>query len=228
MRCKLLEDRSSWQEYLPLSSKVKTVRAIIWALLVPITSEARDRINLPQNGMKTPDMESTMVNPPMGFGFPGSHSAIWRSLIREKPVVAKRLCSPIQTALLFLAPAWPAASWTGLSWRTSQTRIFLSRDVVTSMLPLAFHDRLWTMSLCLSVRDDWPVPMSQSLIVKSPDAEARMFSAAGLKRTCPTFLRKRSASQARGGCALWALTSSVRPACSLGRHRGPLRRRCKA
>lgn len=32
------------------------------------------------------------------------------------------------------------------------------------------------------------MPTSQSLIVKSPEAEARMFSAAGLNRTCPTFL----------------------------------------
>lgn len=44
------------------------------------------------------------------------------------------------------------------------------------------------MSVCLSVRGAWPVWMSQSLTVKSPEAEARMFSAAGLKRTCPTFL----------------------------------------
>lgn len=60
------------------------------------------------------------------------------------------------------------------------------------MLPLAFQVRLWTMSLCLSVRGDWPVPTSQSLMVKSPDAEARMFSAEGLKRTCPTFLKNQS------------------------------------
>jgi len=34
------------------------------------------------------------------------------------------------------------------------------------------------------------VLMSHSLIVKSPEAEARIFSAAGLKRTCPTFLKR--------------------------------------
>lgn len=142
----------------------------------------------PQNGMQTPEMESIMLKPPIGSGLPGSHSAICLSLILEKPVVAKRLCSPIHTALLFFAPAWPGASWTGCSWRTSQTRIFLSREVVTSMLPLAFHDKLCTMSLCLSVSGDCPVVMSQSLTVKSPEADARMFSAEGLKRTCPTFL----------------------------------------
>jgi hypothetical protein len=32
-----------------------------------------------------------------------------------------------------------------------------------------------------------PASMSQILIVKSPDADARTFSAAGLKSTCPTF-----------------------------------------
>lgn len=143
---------------------------------------------LPQKGMQTPEMESNMVKPPIGSGVPGSHRAICRSLIRENPVVANLLWSPIHTALLFLAPPWPAYSWTARSWRTSHTRIFLSREVVTSMLPLAFHDRLWTMSLCFRVRGDWPVPTSQSLIVKSPEADARMFSAAGLKRTCPTFL----------------------------------------
>jgi hypothetical protein len=60
--------------------------------------------------------------------------------------------------------------------------------VVASILPLAFHVKLWTISLCLRVRGDWPVLTSQSLMVKSPEAEARIFSAAGLKRTCPTFL----------------------------------------
>lgn len=140
--------------------------------------------------MQTPEMASRCWNPPMGSLRPGSHRAIWRSLILEKPVVAKRLCSPSQTALLFLAPVWPAASWTGFSWRTSHTRIFLSLDVVTRRLPLAFHDRLCTMSACCRVRWLWPVPTSQSLIVKSPEAEARMFSAAGLNRTCPTFLSR--------------------------------------
>ena len=129
-----------------------------------------------------------MVKPPIGCVLPGSQRAICRSLILEKPVVAKRLCSPIHTARLFFAPAWPGASCTGVSWRTSHTRIFLSRDVVTSMLPAAFHDRLWTMSLCFRVSGAWPVPTSHILMVKSPDAEARMFSAEGLNRTCPTFL----------------------------------------
>lgn len=140
--------------------------------------------------MQMPEMESIMWKPPMGSSRPGSHRAIWRSLMREKPVVAKRLCSPIQTALLFFAPAWPGASWTGCSWRTSQTRIFLSREVVASREPLAFHVRLCTMSACWRAWVGWPVPMSQSLMEKSPDAEARMFSAAGLNRTWPTFLLK--------------------------------------
>lgn len=39
------------------------------------------------------------------------------------------------------------------------------------------------MSLCFSASGDWPVVMSHSLMLKSPDAEARMFSAAGLKWT---------------------------------------------
>lgn len=108
--------------------------------------------NVPQKGMHTPEMESNMVNPPIGSGLPGSQSAICRSLIRENPVVAMRLCSPIQTALLFFAPLWPGASCTGFSCRTSQTLSFLSLEVVTNMLPVAFHDKLCTMSVCLRVR----------------------------------------------------------------------------
>lgn len=68
-------------------------------------------------------------------------------------------------------------------------RSFLSRQVVTNSEPLALQDKLCTMSPCLRVRLDAPVPISQSLIVVSPEADARMFSAAGLNRTCPTFLR---------------------------------------
>lgn len=139
--------------------------------------------------MHTPEMESSIVNPPIGSGFPGSQSAICLSLMREKPVVATRLCSPIHTALLFLAPAWPGCSLTGFSWRTSHTLSFLSRDVVARSVPLAFHERLCTMSLWRRTWCDWPASTSQSLMVKSPEAEARMFSAAGLKLTCPTFLR---------------------------------------
>ena len=126
----------------------------------------------------------------MGSFLPGSQSAICLSLILEKPVVAKRLCSPIQTARLFLAPSWPGNSWTGFSWRASHTRTFLSLEVVTRRAPFALQDRLCTMSLCLRVRGDWPVLMSHSLMVKSPEADARMLSAAGLKRTCPIFLDK--------------------------------------
>ncbi len=136
-----------------------------------------------------PEIESREVKPPIGSFLPGSHSPICLSLIREKPVVAIRLCSPIHTARLFLAPSWPGYSCTGACCRTSQTRSFLSREVVTINAPLALHDRLWTISGCLSVRFAWPVPMSQSLMVRSPEADARMFSAAGLKRTCPTFLQ---------------------------------------
>lgn len=108
--------------------------------------------------------------------------------MREKPVVAIRLCSPIHTARLFFAPSWPGPTCAGFSWRTSHTRSFLSLEVVTSRLPVEFHERDWTMSLCWSFRGDCPVVMSHSLMLKSPDAEARMFSAAGLKRTWPTFL----------------------------------------
>ncbi len=124
----------------------------------------------------------------MGSLLPGSHRASCLSLVRENPVVAMRLCSPSQATRLFLAPVWPAASWTGFSCRTSHTRSFLSLDVVAKSLPLALHDRLCTMSGCFSVMAVCPDEMSHSLSVRSPEAEARMFSAAGLKRTCPTFL----------------------------------------
>ena len=139
--------------------------------------------------MQTPDIESRTVKPPIGSArLPASHKAICRSLIFEKPVVARRLCSPIQTTLLFLAPVCPGASCAALSCRTSHTRSFLSRDVVASIVPFAFHDRLWTMSPCFSVMCALPVPTSQSLIVWAPEADANMFSAAGLNKTCPTFL----------------------------------------
>ena len=144
--------------------------------------------DLPQNGMQTPEIESKVVNPPIGsLGLPTSHNAICLSLIFEKPVVAIRSCSPIQTALLFFAPEWPGTSCAALSCRTSQIRSFLSREVVTSNVPFALHDKLCTISPCLSVSDDFPVPISHILIVKSPDADARMFSAAVLKSTWPTF-----------------------------------------
>lgn len=54
---------------------------------------------------------------------------------------------------------------------------------------MAFHESDWTISPWVSFRADCPVLISHSLMVKSPEAEASMFSAAGLKRTWPTFLR---------------------------------------
>jgi hypothetical protein len=124
------------------------------------------RYSLPQKGMQTPDIESKTVKPPIGSAkLPTSHNAICRSLILEKPVVATRLCSPIQTTLLFFAPVCPGASCAALSCRTSHIRSFLSREVVTSKLPFALHDKLWTMSPCFNVRWALPVPISQSLIV---------------------------------------------------------------
>ena len=138
--------------------------------------------------MQTPDIESKVVKPPIGsFGLPTSHRAICLSLIFEKPVVATRSWSPIQTALLFFAPEWPGASCAALSCRTSQIRSFLSREVVTNSVPLALQDKLWTISPCFRVNADFPVPISQILIVKSPDADARMFSAVVLNSTCPTL-----------------------------------------
>lgn len=154
----------------------------------PLPARNRQLVLSSQKGIHTPEMESRLLKPPIGLSLPGSQSASWRSLMREKPVVAIRLCSPIHTARLFLAPSWPGPTCAGFSWRTSHTRSFLSRDVVTSRFPVAFHDRDCTMSLCWSFRGAWPVLMSHSLMVKSPDADARIFSAAGLKRTWPTFL----------------------------------------
>lgn len=154
----------------------------------PLPARYRQFVPSSQKGMHTPEMESRLLKPPIGLSWPGSHSASCRSLMRENPVVAIRLCSPIHTARLFLAPSWPWPTCAGFSWRTSQTRSFLSLEVVTSRLPLAFHESDCTMSLCWSFRGDCPVPMSQSLMLKSPEAEARIFSAAGLKRTWPTFL----------------------------------------
>jgi hypothetical protein len=144
--------------------------------------------NTPQNGMQTPEIESNVENPPIGSeGLPISHNAICLSLILEKPVVATRSCSPIQTALLFFAPEWPGTSCAALSCLVSHIRSFLSRDVVAIRVPLALQDKLCTVSPCLSVNDDCPVPISHNFIVKSPDADARMFSAEGLKSTWPTF-----------------------------------------
>lgn len=56
--------------------------------------------------------------------------------------------------------------------------------------PFALHDKDCTISPTLRVSFGEPASISQILILKSPDAEAIMFSAAGLKRTCPTFLQK--------------------------------------
>src|SRR3569833_359826 len=110
--------------------------------------------DIPQKGMHTPEIESSVVKPPMGSFLPGSQRAICRSLIRENPVVAKRLCSPIQTARLFLAPVWPGASCTGFSCRTSNTRSFLSLDDVTRKAPLALHDiRVFQGEACLAACD---------------------------------------------------------------------------
>ena len=117
-----------------------------------------------------------------------SHNPSCRSLILEKPVVATLSCSPIQTARLLLAPAWPGPTCAGCSCRTSHTRSFLSRDVVTSRLPLALYDNDCTISVCLSVNRGDPASISQILTVKSPEEVARTFSAEGLKSTCPTFL----------------------------------------
>jgi hypothetical protein len=99
-----------------------------------------------------------------------------------------RSCSPSHTARLLLAPGCPATSWAGFSCLTSQIRNFLSRLVVTNRDPSALHDKDCTMSLCLRVSLAPPASTSHTLTVKSPDEEARTFSAAGLKRTCPTFL----------------------------------------
>ncbi len=123
-----------------------------------------------------------------------SHRASCRSLIREKPVVAIRSCSPIHTARLFFAPAWPAVSTTGFSCRASHILSFLSRDVVTRRDPLALHDIDWMTSPTLRESLEDPASMSQILIVKSPDADASTFSAAGLNRTWPTFLHSLLAS----------------------------------
>lgn len=144
-----------------------------------------------QNGMQTPDIASSWVNPPAGsFMFLISHSANCLSLIREKPVVAILSCSPSHTALLFFAPMWPCPSYTAFCWRTSHNLIFLSRDVVTSRAPFALQDKDCITSPSLRARLEEPVSASQILTVKSPEALARTFSAEGLKRTCPTFLMR--------------------------------------
>lgn len=57
------------------------------------------------------------------------------------------------------------------------------------MEPSALQESDWTISPSFNVSFEAPASMSQSLTVKSPDAEARTFSAAGLNRTCPTFLK---------------------------------------
>ena len=139
--------------------------------------------------MQTPDIESSISKPPSGASaFRISHRPNWRSLILEKPVVATRSCSPIQTLRLLFAPAWPGPSCAGFSCRTSHILNFLSLDVVTIKDPSAFHDNDCTMSLCLSVSFDAPASTSHILIVKSPEAVASTFSAEGLNSTWPTFL----------------------------------------
>lgn len=108
--------------------------------------------------------------------------------MREKPVVAIRSCSPSQTARLFFAPGWPGSSEAGFSCLASQMRSFLSRHVVTRSDPSALHDSDCTMSLCLSVNFAAPASTSQIFTVWSPEELAKIFSAAVLKSTCPTFL----------------------------------------
>lgn len=82
----------------------------------PLPARYRQFVPSSQNGIQTPDMESRIWKPPIGsVGALASHSPSWRSLIREKPVVAIRSCSPIHTARLFFAPGWPATSCAGFS-----------------------------------------------------------------------------------------------------------------
>lgn len=118
-----------------------------------------------------------------------SHSPSWRSLTLENPVVAILSSSPNQVTRLFFAPAWPGTTCAAFSWRTSHIRSFLSREVVAINAPLALQDSDWIISVCFSVRRCEPASTSHSLTVKSPEEVAKIFSAAGLKRTCPTFLR---------------------------------------
>lgn len=99
------------------------------------------------------------------LGLRGSQRPSWRSLMREKPVVAMRSVSPIHTQRLFFAPGWPGTSWAGFSCRTSHTRSFLSRLVVTSNDPSALQESDCTMSLCLSVSCGAPASTSQSFTV---------------------------------------------------------------
>lgn len=147
-----------------------------------------------QKGMQTPDMESRIWKPPFGSDIMAkSQRPSCLSLILEKPVVAMRFLSPIQTARLFLAPAWPwkgkrrcheeraririhtGTSWAAFSILVSQILNFLSRLVVTIMEPSALHDMDWTISLCFRTSRSLPCSMSHSLIVKSPDELARTF-----------------------------------------------------
>ena len=117
-----------------------------------------------------------------------SHNPSCRSLIFENPVVATLSCSPIQTARLFFGPECPGPTCAGFSCRTSHILSFLSLDVVTKRAPLALQERDWTMSSCLRVKRADPASMSHTFMEKSPEDVARMFSAEGLKSTCPSFL----------------------------------------
>lgn len=156
----------------------------------PLPAKYKHCVPSSQNGMHTPEIESSTRKPLIGSrGARISHSASCLSLIFENPVVAIRSCSPIQTDRLFFAPEWPAVSCAGRSWRTSQIRNFLSREVVTMSEPFALQDIDWTISPSLRFNLEDPASISQILIVKSPEAVARTFAAAGLKRTWPTFLQ---------------------------------------
>jgi hypothetical protein len=71
----------------------------------PLPARYKHWVPSSQKGMQTPEMESRIWKPPMGsLGLRGSHRPSWRSLMREKPVVAMRSVSPIHTARLFFAP----------------------------------------------------------------------------------------------------------------------------
>lgn len=132
----------------------------------PFPAKYRHCVLSSQKGMQTPDDESRLLKPPTGScGFLRSHSPSWRSLIREKPVVAILSYSPIHVTRLFLAPGWPVTSIAGFSCRTSHIRNFLSREVVTNRDPFALQDNDCMTCVCLRVSRGDPASTSHILTV---------------------------------------------------------------
>src|ERR1700739_3826521 len=82
-------------------------------------------------------------------------------------------------------------SMAGFSCLISQTRNFLSRQVLTRRAPSALQDSDWMTSPCFRTKRSLACSISHTLTVKSPEALARTFSADGLNRTWPTFLQRR-------------------------------------